>query len=162
MASILTGLEKAEHSTVKWFAKEYQKLYKDLPAIDALADRVCPWAKLLLETVVTASAGTTAGAAVAAVVQQAVTDLDVANAAITDAGATPTIATVLSSTQANLTGLLTAAHVTNSSSVATVTKVASEIGSLAQAVTNVVPSAASPEAPAPAVPASPANNTVVE
>lgn len=139
--NILKGLENIEHSTVKWFATEYQKLYKDLPAIDALADRVCPWAKLLLQTVVTAEAGAPAGAVVAAVVQSAVTDLDVANATITDVGATPTIASTISAVQSNLSGLLSAGQVKNANSQATVTKVVSELGSLAQAVTNALPPA---------------------
>lgn len=146
--NIFTELKEAEHSTALWFAKQYLKLYNDLPAIDALADRICPWAKLLLQTVVTAEAGAPAGALVAAGVQEAVTDLDVASAAISDAGASPSVASLLSSTQANLSGLLTAGHVKNSGSVAIVTKIVNEVGSLAQIVTAAA--APAPVAPAPA------------
>jgi antitoxin (DNA-binding transcriptional repressor) of toxin-antitoxin stability system len=137
--NILTEIENVEHSTVAWFAKEYQSLFKELPAIDALADRVCPWASVLLQTVVTAEAGAPAGTLVASIIKDAQSDLDVANAAIHDVGATPTIATAISATQANLFGLLTDAHVKNSTSQATITKVVNELGSLSQAVTNSVP-----------------------
>jgi hypothetical protein len=144
--SLLTGIENLEHSTVAWFAKEYQSIHGELPAIDALVDRVAPYMKVLLQTVVTAEFGAPAGTLVADAVSSAQADLDVVSATVYDVGATPSAASMVSAVQSNLSGLLTAGHVTNPTSVATVTKVVTELGSLSTAITNATPAPATPAA----------------
>jgi hypothetical protein len=141
--SLFAGIENAEKSTAAWFEKAWIKIHGDAPAIVNVADRVLPYASLLLQTVVGAEAGAPAAAIVGKVMGQAQADLDVANAAIYDVGATPSVASSINAVSTNLSGLLTAGHITNPVSVSNVTKVVSELGTLVAAFP-------APAAPVPA------------
>ncbi|MGP8269120.1 MAG: hypothetical protein ACLQLH_03555 [Terracidiphilus sp.] len=134
LSTLIAKIKSDEQTTVAWFAKMYAKLYKSEPSIIAIADRVLPWAGLLLQSVVTVEAGAPAGALVGAGVAEAQKDLDVAGAVIYDAGPTPEAVSLIGSVQANLTGLLTAGHISNAGSVATTTKVITELGNLVAAI----------------------------
>lgn len=133
--SIFSSIVNAEHTFAAWAEKELALLYKDAPKIEAVADTVLKYAGSALQIIVTAEAGNAAGAVVGSVVSQAQSDLTVASGLISDFGATPTAASLVSSVQSNLSGLLTASHITNSTSVSNVTKVVSSLGALATALT---------------------------
>ena len=133
-SNIIATIKADEKTTVAWFAKVYSKLYKAEPTVVAVADRVLPWAGMLLQSVVSLEAGAPAGALVGAGISEAQKDLDVAGAVIYDAGPTPEVSTLISSVQTNLTGLLTAGHISNATSVATTNKVIAELGNLVAAI----------------------------
>jgi hypothetical protein len=105
------------------------------PAIEQVAASVLKYAGPALQTVVTAEAGAPAGALVGKIIADAQAGLTAASGLIYDFGATPSIASVVSSVENNLGALLTAGHITNPNSVATVTKVVTELGSLSTALT---------------------------
>jgi hypothetical protein len=128
--SFLTAI----HTFGAWAEKELSVLVGKAPAIEQVAASVLKYAGPALQTVVTVEAGNPAGAVVGKVIADAQAGLTAASGLIYDFGATPTAGSVLASVQNNLSSLLTAGHVTNSNSVATVTKVVTEIGSLASAL----------------------------
>jgi hypothetical protein len=135
--SFLTAI----HTFGAWAEKELAALVGKAPAIEQVAASVLKYAGPALQTVVTAEAGAPAGAIVGKAVADAQAGLTAASGLIYDFGATPTVASVVSSVQQNLSALLTAGHITNSNSVATVTKVTTELGSLATALTSTAPTA---------------------
>lgn len=136
--SLLTKL----HTFGAWAEKELEMLVGTAPAIEAIAASVLKYAGPALQTVVTAEAGSPAGALVGKIIGDAQAGLTAASGLIYDFGATPSIASVVSSVQTNLSALLAAGHITNSKSVATVTNVASELGSLATAISAAPPTPA--------------------
>ena len=124
----------AEHSFAAWAEKELAKIEAAAPTIERVAGTVLTYAGPALQTVVAAEAGAPAAAVVGKVIQQAQSDLTAASGLIYDFGATPSVASIVSGVQSNLGTLLTAGHVTNANSVATVTKVVNELGTLAAAM----------------------------
>ena len=135
--SFLTAL----HTFGAWAEKELAALVSKAPAIEQVAASVLKYAGPALQTVVTAEAGGAAGAVVGKVVADAQAGLVAASGLIYDFGASPTVASVVSSVESNLSALLSAGHITNSTSVATVTKITTELGSLATALTSATPAA---------------------
>ncbi|MHB1673789.1 MAG: hypothetical protein ACYCSP_06010 [Acidobacteriaceae bacterium] len=131
--SFFGGLIKDVHTFASWVERELAKLYGEAPKIEAIAGAVLKYAGPALQTVVSLEAGTAAGAIVGSVVKQAQSDLIVAGSLVHDFGATPSAGTVISSVQDNLSGLLAAGHISNPTSVATVTKVTGELGALVTA-----------------------------
>ena len=122
------------HTFGAWAEKELTLLTGKAPAIEQTAASILKYAGPALQTVVSLEAGAPAGAVVGKVVSDAQAGLVAASGLIYDFGASPTTASVVGSIQSNLSALLSAGHVTNSTSVATVTKVASELGSLVTAL----------------------------
>jgi hypothetical protein len=131
--SIFKDIENAEHSTCAWFEKEYVKLHSEMPKIVAIADKILPYVSLLLQTVIGAEAGQPAATEAGVILAKAQSDLDIANAVIYDTGATPTAVSAITAVATNLKGVLTAAQISNPTSVATVTKAVSELGTLVAA-----------------------------
>jgi hypothetical protein len=123
------------HTFGAWAEKELAALVGKAPAIEQVAASVLKYAGPALQTVVTAEAGAPAGALVGKSIADAQAGLTAASGLIYDFGATPSIASVVSSVENNLGALLTAGHITNPNSVATVTKVVTELGSLSTALT---------------------------
>jgi hypothetical protein len=138
LVSIFDGIINAEKSTAVWFEAEYVKLHKSAPTVVAIADKVLPYASLLLQTVIGAEAGAPAAAVAGKILSKAQADLDVANALIYDTGPTLTAAGAINAIQSNLSGLLSATQISNPTSVATVTKTVNELGVLSAAITAVV------------------------
>lgn len=136
--SFLTEL----HTFGAWAEKELAKLVGIEPKIEQIAGTVLTYAGPALQTIVTAEAGAPAGALVGKVISAAQADLTAASGLIYDFGASPSVASVISSVQTNLSGLLTAGHITDAKSVGTATKIVTELGQLANAI-----------APAPPAPA---------
>jgi hypothetical protein len=140
LATFETKFKNVEHSTCVWLEKEYVKLHDALPTIEKDVDAVLPYVSMLLQTVLEAMGQTAAATEAGVVLSQAQSDLSVASAVVADTGATLTASGAISAVQSNLSGLLTAAKVTDAKSVATVTKAASELGTLATAVSAAVAS----------------------
>jgi hypothetical protein len=133
--SIFSKIASAEHTFAAWAEKELTKLAGEAPTIEKVLGTVLTYAGPALQTIVTVEAGSPAGALVGKVVAQAQSDLIAASSLVYDFGVTPSVSSILSSVQTNLGSLLTAGHVTNSTSVATVTKVTGELTALLAALT---------------------------
>lgn len=132
--SIFSKIASAEHTFAAWVENEWTKLFNAAPEIERIADTVLKYAVPAISIIVGAEAGAPAGAAVSAIGAEAQKDLIAASGLIYDFGATPTAASVISGVQNNLAGLLTAGHVTNTTSVANVTKVVNTLGALVAAL----------------------------
>ena len=135
------NIENAEHTFASWAEKELQKLEGDAPTIEKVADTVLAYVGPALQTVVTIEAGGPAGVLVGKIISTAQADLVAASGLITDFGATPSVASVLSAVSANLKPILTATGVKSSKTTATVTKIIGEVDTLAAAVLLLVPAA---------------------
>ncbi len=129
------------HTFGAWAEKELAALVGKAHAVEQVIASVLKYAGPALQTVVTAEAGAPAGALVGKVIADAQAGLTAASGLIYDFGASPSLASVVSSVESNLSALLSAGHVTNSNSVATVTKVVTELGSLATALSSSTPAA---------------------
>ncbi len=129
------------HTFGAWAEKELAALVGKAPAVEQVIASVLKYAGPALQTVVTAEAGAPAGALVGKVIADAQAGLTAASGLIYDFGASPSLASVVSSVESNLSALLSAGHVTNSNSVATVTKVVTELGSLVTALSSSTPAA---------------------
>lgn len=123
------------HTFGAWAEKELALLVGKAPAIEQTVASILKYAGPALQTVVTVEAGAPAGAIVGKVIGDAQAGLIAASGLIYDFGASPSVASVIGSVQTNLSALLSAGHVTNSNSVATVTKITTELGSLVTALT---------------------------
>ena len=123
------------HTFGAWAEKELALLVGKAPAIEQTVASILKYAGPALQTVVTVEAGAPAGAIVGKVIGDAQAGLIAASGLIYDFGASPSVASVIGSVQTNLSALLSAGHVTNSNSVATVTKVTTELASLVTALT---------------------------
>jgi len=133
--SIFSSIASAAHTFAAWAEKELTALSGKAPAIEQVTASVLKYAGPALQTVVTAEAGAPAGAIVGKVIADAQAGLTAASGLVYDFGATPSVGSVVASVQTNLASLLSAGHVTNANSVATVTKVVNELGALTAAVT---------------------------
>lgn len=123
------------HTFGAWAEKELALLVGKAPAIEQTVASILKYAGPALQTVVTVEAGAPAGAIVGKVIGDAQAGLIAASGLIYDFGANPSVASVIGSVQTNLSALLSAGHVTNPNSVATVTKITTELGSLVTALT---------------------------
>jgi hypothetical protein len=132
--SFFSGIASAEHTFAAWAEKEWTKVYNEAPKLAQITDTVLKYVGPALQIAVTAEAGNAAGALVGSVVSEAQTDLTAASGLVTDFGATPTAAGVISSVASNLQGLLTDAHVTSATSVSAVTKAVSSLSALSTAI----------------------------
>jgi hypothetical protein len=131
---IETKIVSAEHSTFAWIEKELTAIHGEAPAIEKVINAILKYVGPVLQIALVASGNPAAAAAAGLIITEAKTDLAVASALVTDFGPTPTAASAFTSVQTNLSGLLTAGHVTSTQSVAAVTKAVSEVGVIASAV----------------------------
>lgn len=141
--SIFSAITSAEHTFASWAEKELIKLVAVTPKVEAVAAVVLKYAGPALQIVATAEAGSAAGTLVASVITEAQTDLIAASSLIYDFGATPSVASIIDSVVKNLAALLVAGHISNSTSVANVTKVLSSLS----AVVAVLPTVTATPAP---------------
>ncbi len=132
--SIFSNLATVEHTFAAWAEKEWATVYKEAPAVENVLAATLKYAGPALQTVVTVEAGGSAGAVVGKVLADAQAGLVAASGLVYDFGATPTVGGVVSSVSSNLSGLLTAGHITNPTSIATVTKVVTELDALVAAI----------------------------
>jgi hypothetical protein len=120
----------ALHTFGAWAEKELAALIGKAPAVETVVASVLKYAGPALQTVVTVEAGAPAGAIVGKVIADAQAGLTAASGLVYDFGANPSVGSVLQSVQNNLASLLAAGHVSNTNSIATVTKVVNELSSL--------------------------------
>lgn len=142
--SLFSSIASAEHTFAAWVEKEWSAVYKEAPKVEAVLAATLKYAGPALQTVVTAEAGGPAGAIVGKVLADAQAGLVAASGLVYDFGATPSVGGVLGSVTSNLSGLLSAAHVTNAGSVATINRVISELNTVAA----VIPAVAAAITPA--------------
>lgn len=135
--SIFSSIASAEHTFAAWAEKEWAIVYKEAPKVESVLAATLKYAGPALQTVVTAEAGGPAGAIVGKVLADAQAGLVAASGLVYDFGATPTVGGVLSAVTSNLSGLLAAGHITNATSVATVTRVVNEINTVAAVVPEI-------------------------
>ena len=150
MSSLFLKVEGAEKSTVAWIEKELLKIEGEEPAIAKVVDTAITYITPVLQIALTATGDAAAAVVVGQVAAQAKVDLAVASALVTDFGPTPTAASAFSAVEANLSGLLTAGHVTSVVAVKAVTKAVSEVGVIASAVKTAATAIAASAAPAAA------------
>lgn len=136
--SIFTGIAAAEHSTVAWLEKELAVFVKEAPAIEGVIDAGLSYVGPVLTIALDATGNEALATEAGKVIVQAQSDLKAASALVTDFGPTPTAASIFAAVEANLGALLTAGHVTNTTSVAAVTKAVTEVGVLGAAVSAAV------------------------
>jgi hypothetical protein len=132
--SIFSKITSAVKTFASYAEKELTKLVGAAPKIEAVAATVLKYVGPALQILVSAEAGSAAGAVVGSVVQEAQRDLIAASSLIYDFGATPTVGSVIAGVSKNLGTLLTDAHVTNPSSVDVVNKIVNNLDSLAAAI----------------------------
>ncbi len=133
--SFFSKIAAAEHTFAAWAEKTLEALFTEAPKIEQVASTILTYVGPAIQTIVTAEAGGAAGTAVSAVLKQAQSDLTAVSGLIYDFGATPSAANIINAVKSNLSALLTASHITNPTSVATITKVTTELNTLATAIT---------------------------
>lgn len=128
--SLLTSIENAAHTAAAWFLKVLKKSQAAAPTISAVADRTLPWAKLVVDGVLTAEGSGAVAPEANAIIDEINRDLDVACAAVYDVGVTPTVASSIQAVAGNIDGLIAAGHVKNPGNVALIKNVVSSLLSL--------------------------------
>lgn len=137
--SLLDKFKGYEHTFTAWVTKELQKLRNAEPKIEEIADTVMQYAIPAIQIIVGAEAGQPAAALVGQIGVEAQKTLHALGGLIYDFGATPTAASIVSSVQSNLSGLLEAGHIKNPDNVANVNKVVNTLGALANALLPAAP-----------------------
>jgi hypothetical protein len=122
------------HTFAGWCEKEWTAVFNAVPKIEQIADTTLKYALGALSIVASVETGNPAIAEISKVLTTAQTGITAASGLISDFGPTPTATGMLSSVATDLSGLLTAAHITNSKSVAAVTKVVTETNALVSAM----------------------------
>lgn len=151
--SFFTNVEHAEHSFVAFAEKALLKFAKEAPTFITIVDGALTYIGPLLQVVVSAQAGTVAGAEVAKVVAEIQQDLTAFSGLVYDLGPNPTFANLLTSANNNLQSLLAAGHITNPVASAAIALVLRELNALAAAHQAAVSSAPVTSAAAIATPA---------
>lgn len=126
--------------------KEFAALWGKAPSLTTIASTTLTFVGPILETVITVEAGAAAGAAVTTVINKVESDLAAVKGLLTVVGPTVSVKGLITSAQADLSSLLTAAQITNPASVANVTLVINELEALATAFPATTPVAAEPAA----------------
>lgn len=142
--SLLSAIKNAEHSFAAFAEKAWERIYAATPKIEQIVATVLKYVGPALQMVVTAEAGAPAGAIVGSVIGEVQTDLVAASSLIYDFGATPSLASIFTAVNANLSGLLTAGHIKGSVSVAIINRVIQEIEVLAAAIGSAVTKSVAP------------------
>lgn len=137
--SIFGAIANAEHTAVAWIEKEWSKLQTEAPKIEQVADAGFKYATASL-TIVLEQVGATSPAG--SVISEAIKDITTLSAVVFDAGASPTVSGLIGDVVTNLSGLLSAGHISNAGSVATVTKVVSTLAALVSAFATLAPAVA--------------------
>lgn len=128
--SIFSAIANAEHTFAAWAEKELTKLIGEAPTFLQIADTTLTYAGPILQTVLASAGQSAAATEVGTIVNQSLSDITVVRAVIQDAGPVPSAKAILQSTQTNLSGLLTAGHISNPASVALVNKLLAEFAAL--------------------------------
>jgi len=139
--SFLIELKNAEHTFCNWAKNEVTKILGEAPTFLQIADTTLAYAGPVLVTLLQPIAGSAVSGEVQSVISESIQDITVVRAVITDAGPTPSAASMIASIQNNLAAALTAGHITNPASVALVNKVLKEFAALLANFPQPTPSA---------------------
>ena len=135
--SIFKDIASAEHTFAGWAEKEWTAVYKEAPTVEQVIAAVLKYAGPALQVVVSAELGNPAGEAVGKILGDTQAGLIAASGLVYDFGATPTVGGILSTVTSNLSSLLAAGHITNATSIATVTRIVNEINTVAAVVPEI-------------------------
>lgn len=134
--SIFTNISNAAHTFVAWFEAEITKLVNSAPTIEQTAAKGFQYAAAVLGIVL---AQVTPGSEAAKVLAEAISDIKTISSVVYDAGAHPTVGTLIQDVVGNLNALLSAGHISNAGLVNTITKVVSTLAALVSAFATVAP-----------------------
>ncbi len=138
---ILAALVGYEHTFTSWVAKEFTKARNEEPTLQALADRVFPYAKSAIEIGLTLESPAIAAAA-APVLDKIKAGMDVAGGLLYDFGAQPTVASTIATVEGDIGSLETVAGIKNQGTIDAIAKGLSSVNALAAAVTQGIAAAA--------------------
>lgn len=136
--SVLTAIKNAEHSFAGWVEKAWAKIYGLAPTLEQVAATTLKYVGPALQMVVTAEVGAPAGAVVGSVIGEVQSDLLAASSLIHDFGASPTLSSIFSGVNADLSSLLTAGHIKSPVAITAINRVITEIEVLAAAFEKAV------------------------
>jgi hypothetical protein len=125
--SIFSGIEKAVKSTAAWIEKEFTKVLKTTPTVLSIVDTTLSYTSVLIEIIVERLAGTADEEETAKVLAEVRADIKVVQAVLYDTGASATVSSLLDSIIANLTTLEKAGHISDTATVALISKVLTEL-----------------------------------
>jgi hypothetical protein len=128
--SFLSTIENAAKTTAKFFLTLLKKAQQEAPTVAQVADRVIPWAKMVVDGVLVAEGGGAIVPEANAIIAEINKDLDVACATIYDIGATPSVTALLTAVVDNIGTLLTAGHVKDAANVTLIKNVMASLLSL--------------------------------
>lgn len=116
------------------FEKELSKLWSKAPSVAAVAGTVLQFVAPLIETAFTIEAGAAAGTAVTSLLNTIEQKIVAAQGLITAVGATPTLTSVVSGIESDLTDLLSLGGFKNATTQANIQLVLKEIKALVGAL----------------------------
>lgn len=116
---------------------------KNEPALENVLASTLKYAGPALQIAISAESGAAAGSQAGKIIADAQAGLTAASGLVYDFGAHPTVGGVIGSVANNLGSLLSAGHITNPSSVATVTSIVTQLNGLVQAINTTPPASAS-------------------
>lgn len=128
--SFLSSIESAAHTAANWFMKAIQKAQQVVTTVAPVADRVFPWAKLVIDGILVAEGQGAITPEANNVIDEINRDLDIAAAALHDVGPTPTVTSALVATASNIDSLVAAGHVKNPANVSLIKNVVTSLLSL--------------------------------
>jgi hypothetical protein len=132
--SIFSGITGAAKSTAVWIEKELTKVAKVAPTALSVIDDVLSYASLLIEIIVEKLAGMAAEEEAVKVLTEVRSDIKILQAALYDTGASGTISSYLDAIIANLKALAAVGHISNPDTLATLTKVLTELDVIAKKI----------------------------
>jgi hypothetical protein len=136
--SIFSDIANAAKSTAAWIEKELTKILKAAPTVLSVIDTTLSYTSTIIEVIVERVAGTAAEAEVAKILTEVQSDIKVAQAVIYDTGASTTVSGLLDAIIANLKALETAGHISDTATIALVTKVLTELDVIAKKVESLL------------------------
>ena len=136
--SIFSAIANAAHTFVNWFEKEIEIIKKVAPSLEQSAAAAFKYASTIIGII---AAQVPAGSEADKILSEILSDLKVASSVVYDAGAHPNVAGLIQTIVDNLANLLKAGHVSNSGSVALVTKVVNTLAALVSAFSSATPAA---------------------
>jgi hypothetical protein len=132
--SIFSGIANAAKSTAAWIEKTFTKILKTTPTVLSIIDTTLSYTSVLIEVIVERIAGTTAEAEAAKVLAEVRSDIAVLQAVLYDTGTSATVSSLLDAIITNLKALEAAGHISDTATLALVTKVLTELDVIAKKI----------------------------
>jgi hypothetical protein len=128
--NVLAAIEGAAKTAAAWFLKAIKKAQAAAPTVQAVADRVFPWAKMVVDGVLISEGNGAITTEANLIMDEINRDIDVACATVYDVGVTPTAGSFIKALVDNIGALITAGHVKNPANVALINNVVGSLSSL--------------------------------